>query len=186
MLEALASGARVQYRCAPPRRGARESALSLGPVALYNLARRRTSDKSDCGENRAAAHAADTHVDRNVFRSQTSEWPQASPLKSRLSSSSRGFRVIFATTPLVGRRDRVHRVRRRLLDHASRDRLTFFDLRRRVPRSHQLPPSISRQHRHFLHASLAPAAQNTIPCSRARSAHGVRTLADIRYGVHSS
>ena len=74
------------------------------------------------------------------------------------------------------RRDRVHRVRRRLLDHASRDRITFFDLRRRVPRSEQLRTSVIRQHRHFLHASLAPAAQNTIPCSRARSAHSVRTV----------
>ena len=56
--------------------------------------------------------------------------------------------------------------------------MTLFDLRRRVPRSQQLPASISRQHRHFLHASLAPAAQNTIPCSRAWSAHGVRTWSE--------
>ena len=81
------------------------------------------------------------YIYRTFSQSQTSKWPQAFDR----NPAERGRRAVLANRRGVDAgRDRVHHVGRRLLDNSSTGRLTFFELRRRVWRSHQLQPSVSR------------------------------------------
>ena len=91
------------------------------------------------------------HLDRTFFCSQTTRgaWPQAPSLERHLP-----FRRSARHDCVDPRRRHcAHPVRRHGLDNPSRDRLSFFDSRRRAFRSHQLPPSISRT------PSIAPRRQ---------------------------